>query len=53
MKNLLAPILAVFAVFTMSLAVTSPAIAQEVTEKSAKDKVEVKKPSLTYYYIDR
>lgn len=53
MKKLFTPVLAVFALFTVSLALTPMAIAQEVSEKAAKDEIEVKKPSLTFYYVDR
>ena len=50
MKNFLLTILAVFA---MPLAVTSSAFAQDASKQAAEDKVEVKKPSLTYYFIDQ
>lgn len=53
MKNFFIPILSVFTVFTLSLAVTSTAFAQETIKQATEDKVEVKKPSLTYYYIDQ
>ncbi len=50
MKNFFIPILSVF---TLSLAVTSTAFAQETSKRATEDKVEVKKSSLTYYYIDQ
>lgn len=49
MKNFLFPVF----LFAMSLTVTSSALSQEATKKTATDVVEVKTPSLTFYYYDQ
>ncbi len=50
MKNF---IFSIFIVFTMSLAVTTSANGEETSKQTAKEEVEVKKPSLTFYYFDQ
>lgn len=53
MKYYHTSILAVLAVFTTVIGAPSSVLAQDTSEKATEAQVEVKKPSLTFYYIDQ